>query len=73
MTDHETAQHRERRNNAERLACALERFADECGMIQQLSLRIHYDRAQLVKDIHDLYDFVNEYAWKERDSEPAED
>lgn len=70
MTEYESPEHRERRNNAERLAGALLRYSEEWVLMQQLSLRLHYDREQLKEDIHSLYEFVGEHANEERENLP---
>ena len=70
MTEYESPQHRERRNNAERLAGALIRHLDTWGVIQQLSLRLSYNKEQLKEDIQSLYEFVSEHANEEREQFP---
>ena len=61
----ETREHRERRNDAERLAGALKRL--DSATIMNLANRLHYMPEQLRHDIQMLYDFVSEYAWNERE------
>ena len=66
MTDKET----EIRNNALRLAYAIERQSDP-GTVSKLAQILNYDRAQLQKDMAALAQYVSEYNRLQR--EAAED
>lgn len=56
--------------NALRLAAVLERYSDQWGIIHQMSLRLNYDREQLLDDIHALYEYVSEKAELDRQQDP---
>ena len=58
----------ETRNNALRLAYAIQRQADE-SKIQALANLLNYDRAQLAKDIDALASYVSEYSTLQREAE----